>query len=500
MNWLGLLVLLTLAGLAEGTWDNCGGSCGLRAVVSDYGLMEYYYGDVAYDSGMTRIVGGSGALPGAWPWIVSIQHPWVPGLGHLCGGSLISTQWVLTAAHCFDKFDNISLLSVVIGATQLTQPGHGAKVRSVKKVLIHPYYNPADMSYDIALMQLDHPVQCSPYIQLACVPDITLKVSELQNCWIAGWGATAARSQDSADQLQEAKVQLIDVQLCNSSDWYAGEIHTHNLCAGYPEGKIDTCQGDSGGPLMCQDNNTDSWWVVGLTSWGKGCARARQPGVYISTQHFYDWILVHTGANTLGKGSPASQTWSNFVTAHLPTLKPWPTHPLPTHMPWPAQPIPTIKPWPTLLPTLNPWPTRPPIHNTWPTPPPTPKPWPTQPPTYNPLPTHPPTPKPWPTRPPTYNTLPTHPPTPKPWPTRPPTYNTLPTHPPTPKPWPTRPPTYNTLPTPIPSQKPWPTAPPTPEPTPLGEVSSCPFPVNKLVDFFTKVKKLLHDVLGQNTA
>nr|XP_041571371.1 acrosin-like isoform X3 [Taeniopygia guttata] len=136
MNWLGLLVLLTLAGLAEGTWDNCGGSCGLRAVVSDYGLMEYYYGDVAYDSGMTRIVGGSGALPGAWPWIVSIQHPWVPGLGHLCGGSLISTQWVLTAAHCFDKFDNISLLSVVIGATQLTQPGHGAKVRSVKKLKI----------------------------------------------------------------------------------------------------------------------------------------------------------------------------------------------------------------------------------------------------------------------------------------------------------------------------------------------------------------------------
>ncbi|RLW07079.1 hypothetical protein DV515_00004011 [Chloebia gouldiae] len=198
--------------------------------------MAYYYGDVAYEFGMTRIVGGAGALPGAWPWIVSIQHPWVPGLGHWCGGSLISTQWVLTAAHCFDKFDNISLLSVVIGATQLTQPGHGAQVRSVKQVLIHQYYNSADMSYDIALMELDHPVQCSPYIQLACVPDITLRVSELQNCWVAGW------AQDSADRLQEAKVQLIDVQLCNSSDWYAGEIHTHNLCAGYPQGNIDTCQ------------------------------------------------------------------------------------------------------------------------------------------------------------------------------------------------------------------------------------------------------------------
>ncbi|XP_054484596.2 acrosin-like [Agelaius phoeniceus] len=401
MNWLGLLVLLTMAGLAHGTWDNCGGTCGLRAVVSDYGLMTYYYGDMAYDSGMTRIVGGAGALPGAWPWIVSIQHPWVPDPGHWCGGSLISTQWVLTAAHCFDKFDNISLLSVVIGATQLTQPGHGAQMRSVKQLLIHQYYNPDDMSYDIALLELDHPVKCSPYIQLACVPDATLRVSELQNCWIAGWGSTTARSQESADRLQEAKVQLIDLQVCNSSDWYAGEIHTHNLCAGYPQGGIDTCQGDSGGPLMCQDNHADVWWVVGITSWGKGCARARQPGVYISTQYFYDWILVHTGVNRLGRGSPSSQTWNHLLT-------PWPT------------PLPTYKPWPT--------------------------------------------------------------------------------PPPTPKPWPTQPPTYKPLPTPIPSQKPLPTAPPTPKPTPLGEVSSCPFPLNKLVDFFTKVKKLLHEVLGQNTA
>ncbi|NXM86237.1 ACRO protein, partial [Oenanthe oenanthe] len=245
---------------------------------------------MAYDYGLTRIVGGAGSKPGAWPWIVSLQHPWAPDLGHFCGGSLISTQWVLTAAHCFDDYNNITKMYVVIGATQLTQPGRDARMRSVRQVLIHPYYNPADMSYDIALMELDRPVQCSPYIQLACVPDITLKVSELRNCWIAGWGGTTARAQDSSDLLQEAKVQLIDVQLCNSSRWYSGEIHTHNLCAGYPQGKIDTCQGDSGGPLMCQDQNADSWWVVGVTSWGKGCARAKKPGVYTSTQFFYEWI------------------------------------------------------------------------------------------------------------------------------------------------------------------------------------------------------------------
>ncbi|NXQ66384.1 ACRO protein, partial [Quiscalus mexicanus] len=143
---------------------------------------------MAYDPSMTRVVGGTGAKPGTWPWIVSIQHPWIPRLKHLCGGSLISKQWVLTAAHCFDEVTEISMVYVVIGATQLTKPGHGAQVRHVKQVLIHQYYNHDDMSYDIALMELDHPVQCSPYIQLACVPDATLRVSELQNCWVAGWG------------------------------------------------------------------------------------------------------------------------------------------------------------------------------------------------------------------------------------------------------------------------------------------------------------------------
>ncbi|NXT16917.1 ACRO protein, partial [Prunella fulvescens] len=117
-----------------------------------------------------------------------------------------------------------------------------AQVRHVKQMLMHQYYDPYDMSYDIALLELDRPVQCSSYIRLACVPDPTMRMSELQNCWVAGWGSTAARAPKSSDVLQEAKVQLIDLHLCNSSRWYAGKIHIHNVCAGYPHGSIDTCQ------------------------------------------------------------------------------------------------------------------------------------------------------------------------------------------------------------------------------------------------------------------
>ncbi|NWR12318.1 ACRO protein, partial [Paradoxornis webbianus] len=147
-----------------------------------------------------------------------------------------------------------------------------AQVRQIKNLFRHENYKRSDISNDIALLELNEPVDCSPYIQLACVAYPTLRVPELQNCWIAGWGDTTEGDEDTTDTLQEAKVQLIDLQLCNSSGWYAGEIHTHNLCAGYPQGKIDTC-----------------------TSWGRGCARARLPGVYTSTQYFYDWILAQMG-------------------------------------------------------------------------------------------------------------------------------------------------------------------------------------------------------------
>ncbi|KAM6303019.1 acrosin-like [Podargus strigoides] len=316
MIFLRLLVLLAMCQPVEGMWENCG-TCGLRPM--------------AAQNSASRVVGGTAAQPGAWLWIVSIQDPWRPGTGHLCGGSLIHPQWVLTAAHCFVEAKYVTMWRVVIGATHLAWLGPEAQVRTIRRLVTHEHYVPGSEKNDITLLELDQPVQCSPYVQLACVPDASLGVSQLTACYVSGWGSTTARDGGPTDVLQEAKVQLIDVQLCNSSQWYGGAIQPHNLCAGYPQGGIDTCQGDSGGPLVCRDRSADYFWLVGVTSWGKGCARPNQPGVYTSTQHFYNWILGQM------EGRPAAATTLRpqpvFTSAppQVPAPTQWGTRPRSAH-------------------------------------------------------------------------------------------------------------------------------------------------------------------------
>ncbi|XP_066038657.1 acrosin-like [Chamaea fasciata] len=195
----------------------------------------------------------------------------------------------------------MSAWEVVMGAADLSQPGPEAAVRHIQRLLVHQHYVPATARNDIALLELDQPVECSDYIQLGCVPDASLRVSELKSCYIAGWNFAKGMV------LQEAKVQLMDTELCNSSPWYAGSVHADNLCAGYPHGGIDTCQGDSGGPLVCKDNGADYYWLVGMNSWGRGCDRARHPGIYTSTQHFYNWILLQTGLSPAERAGPAPE-------------------------------------------------------------------------------------------------------------------------------------------------------------------------------------------------
>ncbi|XP_031962864.1 acrosin-like [Corvus moneduloides] len=328
MALLGLLVLLGLAGPAGGTWDTCRGTCGLRpmasdhsSLVPDYDSLNANYEPLGSSDDTAQDVGGTGVHPGAWPGIVSIQATLENGTWHMCSGALIHPQWVLTVAHCFFRPGDISRWEVVIGATDLTQPGPEVELRHIRRLLVHQHYVATAARNNIALLELAQPVECSDYIQLACVPDSSLAVPELKTCYIAGWRAAPGSAPGPRLALQEAKVRLMDAQLCNSSRWYGGALHPQDLCAGYPRGGIDTCQGDSGGPLVCKDNVGDYFWLVGLASWGRGCAGAKRPGIFTSTQHFHTWIQVQMGL------LPPE--------ADLP-----PPEPIPTPAPPPAEPEP----------------------------------------------------------------------------------------------------------------------------------------------------------------
>ncbi|XP_033917217.1 acrosin-like [Melopsittacus undulatus] len=302
---LRVLILLSLAWLVHGSWDSCGWTCGTRP------MADYYR--------MSHIVGGVNAHLGAWPWMVSIQFPTATGFAHICGGSLSTPQWVLRAAHCFVGQNFTTDWFVLVGITDLSQATSEMQKHWMRKVIVHEHYTNISSGFDIALVELDQQVRCGHHVQLACMPDVMLRVSQLSECFISGWGVREARTgASSPSSLQEAKVRLINVSLCNSSLWYRGAIKRHNLCAGYPQGGIDTCQGDSGGPLMCRDNCANFFWVVGLTSWGRGCATAKQPGVYTSTQHFHDWILYQLRTFRFAGASATPPTWSPQHVSHTP--------------------------------------------------------------------------------------------------------------------------------------------------------------------------------------
>ncbi|XP_056428996.1 acrosin isoform X1 [Hyla sarda] len=283
-------------------------NCGLRPLAAGYGGM--------------RIVGGVDAQPGAWPWLVSIQIPTRTGHRHSCGGTLLDKLWVLTAAHCFKASKrSVPKWRIIVGGHQLSALSQDVQIRSIKSYIVHENYNPRIEAYDIALIELDSPVEYNDYVQPACLPTTTMNINSFHPCYISGWGVMAEKSVETADILQEAKVNQVDLERCNSTEWYNGMIWNYNLCAGYEEGGIDSCQGDSGGPLMCLDEATSKYYVTGVTSWGSGCAKSKKPGVYSNTQYFLEWIKVKL-TEVLSTLTPTTTTQKNILPIKKTTVPP----------------------------------------------------------------------------------------------------------------------------------------------------------------------------------
>ncbi|XP_062866475.1 transmembrane protease serine 3 [Trichomycterus rosablanca] len=223
----------------------------------------------------TRIVGGNESISGQYPWQVSLQYQ----NQYICGGSLITNQWIVTAAHCVYGFDNPSLWSVRVGL--IDQPGNGAQDLAVMKILYHGTYHPEGLSYDIGLIKITQPVTFNDNIQPICLPNFEEGIKPGSLCWISGWGATDTGGEVSAS-LQSAPVQLLSTKACERPG-----LTPWNICAGYLAGGADICQGDSGGPLACK---VSVWKLLGAASWDQGCGKKNSPGVYTSITYALQWI------------------------------------------------------------------------------------------------------------------------------------------------------------------------------------------------------------------
>uniref|UniRef100_A0A8C9AGT8 Serine protease 22 n=1 Tax=Prolemur simus TaxID=1328070 RepID=A0A8C9AGT8_PROSS len=258
---------------------------------------------------LDRVVGGQDSADAEWPWVVSIQKNGT----HHCAGSLLSSRWVATAAHCFKgNLDKPSLFSVLLGAWQLGRPGPRSQKVGIAWVLPHPVYSWKEGARaDIALVRLEHPIQFSERILPICLPDPSVHLPADTDCWIVGWGSV----QDGVplhhpQTLQKLKVPIIDWETCSRLYWRGagqGAITEDMLCAGYLEGQRDACLGDSGGPLMCRVDG--AWLLAGVISWGEGCAERNRPGVYTSVSAHRAWVeRVAQGVQLRGRaqGSPGA--------------------------------------------------------------------------------------------------------------------------------------------------------------------------------------------------
>ncbi|KAJ8275654.1 hypothetical protein COCON_G00074060 [Conger conger] len=240
----------------------------------------------------SRIVGGTDTREGEWPWQVSLH---VEPKGHVCGASVISNRWLVTAAHCVQdrdiRYSSPDVWDVYLGLHIQQVIGTGTVKRKLKQIIPHPKYNKETFDNDIALMELESAVPLNNNIWPICLPTASYKFPIGSSVWITGWGATREAG-FLAHVLQKAEVRIINSTVCGKL--MSDPITPQMLCAGVLSGGVDACQGDSGGPLSYLANNT-RYYLAGVVSWGDGCAHRNKAGVYTRVTRFRRWIKELTG-------------------------------------------------------------------------------------------------------------------------------------------------------------------------------------------------------------
>jgi len=249
----------------------------------------------------SRIVGGVVTEVNEYPWQVGIVDKGYTQVW--CGASLISDRWILTAAHC-TRGESAGDIQALLGEHDYSSNKETNMVRvGIAEIINHPDYHHQTTNIDFSLLKMKKTIDFSKYshIRPICLPTDTSKDYTDFTATVSGWG-TLSSGGSSSKKLREVDVKVLSNSDCKNKYSYPSSwITSQMLCANVDGGGKDACQGDSGGPLVTAGSGNgvtagQNYELIGVVSWGSGCASASYPGVYSRVTMQLDWITATTGA------------------------------------------------------------------------------------------------------------------------------------------------------------------------------------------------------------